>query len=228
MSASNAIFHTATIEHHVPGPSADLNAVAYNLQYTKPLVSDLVDRNAPRDSDVQVLALRQVELFRCNLYGEHPEDSDRRVCTIGIGDHEGRAMDAAHGAWFDYHASFLFAGSIAPEETHKLVLRQRVPGTAPHRAATVGVAYDLQYMQPLVESAISKNTPSGDECHVVHAEEMTLMRVNLFGRHPLDNERQVCVGGIADRHYRAMAAAEQAWANYHTSLLFAAHALGSA
>jgi len=54
------------------------------------------------------------------------------------------------------------------------------------------------------------------------------MRVNLFGRHPLDSHRRVGVGGIADRHYRAKAAAEQAWVNYHTSVLLAASALGSA
>ena len=51
------------------------------------------------------------------------------------------------------------------------------------------------------------------------------MRVDLYGQDPLDSNRRVCVGGIADRHYRAMAAAEQAWADYHTFLLFAAHAL---
>jgi len=60
---------------------------------------------------------------------------------------------------------------------------------------------------------------------VVQAGELTLMRVDLFGRDPLDSNRRVCVAGIADRHYRAMAAAEQAWADYHTFLRFAAAAL---
>jgi hypothetical protein len=51
--------------------------------------------------------------------------------------------------------------------------------------------------------------------------------VNLFGQHPLDSHRRVGVGGIADRHFRAKAAAEQAWANYHTSVLLGASAMGS-
>ena len=62
----------------------------------------------------------------------------------------------------------------------------------------------------------------------MHSGDLTLMRLNLFGRHPLDSQKRVGVAGIADRHFRAKAAAEQAWANYHASVLLAASALGSA
>ena len=102
-----------------------------------------------------------------------------------------------------------------------------MPGVPAQRAATVGVAYDLQYIRPLVEAAVARNTPTSDELQVVQAGELTLMRVNLRGRHPLETGRRVCVGGIGDRHYRALAAAERAWTVYHTSLLFVAQVLGA-
>ena len=149
------------------------------------------------------------------------------MCAIGIADAEDRAIDAAKRTWFDYHASLLFAGGLGPEHAFRLSLRHQVPGVPAQRAVTVGVAYDVQFLRPRVEAAIARNMPTRDEVHVVHSGEHTLMRVNLHGRDPLDASRRVCVGGIADRHYRAMAAAEQAWAEYHASLLFAAQALGS-
>jgi hypothetical protein len=226
MSPSSTPFHTAAFEHHVPGPKAEMAAVSYNLQYTKPLVTDYVQANPPTEIDTQVIRLRDHQLTRVNLYGAHPEDSQRRVCVIGLGDDEQRASKAAQSAWFDYHASVLFTSKLADDDAHLVAIRRRIPGVAPQRAETVGVAYDVDFMRPLAEAAVARNIPTLDECHVVQAGEMTLMRVNLYGRHPFDETREVCVGGIADRHYRAMAAAEQAWAKFHTSLLLAADGLG--
>ena len=227
MSIGNPVFHTATVDHQLPGPRVDISAVAYNLQYTRPLVSELVDKNPPASADSHTLSIRERKLVRVNLYGQHPSNSLRRLCVIGIGDDRERAEKAANEAWFDFHASMLFTGQLCGEGVHTLTIRQPVPGAPAQRAVTVGVAYDLEYLKPLVDAAVARNLPTIDEYHVVHSGELTLMRVDLFGQHPLDSHRRVCVGGIADRHYRAKAAAEQAWANYHTSLLLAASALGS-
>lgn len=227
MSATSTIFHTATIEHLVPGPAAGMSALAYNLQYTAPLVEDFVGANPPASTDINLIRLHDRELVRANLYGAHPHHADQRLCTIGIGDGESHARAAAESAWFDFHASTLFTRMLNHDVSHRLELQYRVPGLPAQRAVTVGVGYNLRYMRPLVKAAVARNMPTTDEVHVVQAGELTLMRVNLYGRNPLDSTRSVCVGGIADRHYRAMVAAEQAWKDYHTSLLFAAHALGS-
>jgi hypothetical protein len=228
MGIANTVFHTATVDHRLPGPRVGVFAVAYNLQYTRPLVSDLVDGNPPDKVDTQVFTLRGRKLVRVNLYGQDPIDPSRRLCVIGIGDDQDRAEKAARDAWFDFHASVLFAGPLREEGVQRVAIRHQVPGMPAHRAATVGVAYELEFLRPFVDAAIARNLPSGDEYHIVHSGELTLMRVNLFGRHPLDSHRRIGVGGIADRHFRATAAAEQAWANYHTSVLLAASALGSA
>jgi hypothetical protein len=226
MSPTGTVFHTATVEHHVPGPRVEMAAIAYNLQYTQPLVSGFVNQNPPTDADSHVLGVREHELVRVNLYGPHPDNPARRICAIGIGDDEGRARLAAETAWFDFHASMLFTGKLGEGEAYRLPIRHQVPGV-PARATVVGVGYDVHYIRPLVEAAVARNMPTHDEFHVVHSGDLTLMRVSLYGSHPLDSHRSVCVGGVADRHYRATAAAERAWADYHTSLLFAAHAIGS-
>lgn len=227
MGATRTVFHTATIEHRVPGPRVEVSAVAYNLQYTKALVDDLVKRNRPSSDDVHTVRVRDHELVRINLYGQHPNEPARRLCVIGIGDQHERAQEAAEGAWFDYHASVLFTAKLGEDQAQRIAIRHRLPGVPAQRAAAVGVAYDLEYMRALVEAAVARNLPTSDELQVLHAGELTLMRVNLRGRHPLETGRRVCVGGIADRHYRALAAAEQAWTTYHTSLLFGAQVLGS-
>jgi hypothetical protein len=227
MSIAHPVVHTATVEHQLPGPRVGISAVAYNLQYTRPLVSDLVEQNPPDASDTQALAFGGRELVRVNLYGRQPKGASRRVCVIGIGDDKDRAEKAARDAWFDYHASMLFTEPLRDQRAHTVAIRHSVPGTPAQRAATVGVGYELEYLRPLVDAALARNLPSGDEYHIVQSGELTLMRVNLFGRHPLDRQRRVGVGGIADRHFRAKAAAEQAWAKYHTSVLLAASALGS-
>ncbi|MGA2013511.1 MAG: hypothetical protein ABSH51_23675 [Solirubrobacteraceae bacterium] len=227
MSATSTIFHTATVDNSVPGPPADMAALAYNLQYTAPQVDELVATNPPERTDFQVVRLQDRELVRANLYGRHPDHPSRRLCAIGIGDGEDHADAAARVAWHDFHASVLFTELLADHDTYKLSLKFRVPGVPAQRATTVGVDYDLHYMRPLVEAAVSRNMPTNDEVHVVQAGELMLMRVDLYGRHPLDSSRTVCVGGVADRHYRAMAAAEAAWRQYHNSLMFAARALGS-
>jgi hypothetical protein len=227
MSIGSTVFHTATVDHQLPGLRVGISAVAYNLQYTRPLVSDLVEGNPPARGDAQVFAFRGRKLVRVNLYGQHPSNSARRLCVIGIGDDRDRAEKAAKDAWFDFHASVLFTGPLREEGIHGVAIRHQVPGMPAQRAATVGVAYEVEYLRPLVDAAVARNLPSRDEYHVVHSGELTLMRVNLFGRHPLDSDRRVGVGGIADRHFRAKAAAEQAWASYHTSVLLAASALSS-
>ena len=111
MSNANTVFHTATVDHQLPGPRVGVSAVAYNLQYTRPLVSDLVEENPPVGADVQVFSLRERTLIRVNLYGQHPSNPSRRLCVIGIGDDQDRAEKAARDAWFDFHASVLFTGS---------------------------------------------------------------------------------------------------------------------
>jgi hypothetical protein len=228
MTIAGTVFHTATVDHHLPGPRVEISALAYNLQYTTPLVDDLVAQNPPVSTESQVFSLSERRLMRVNLYGQHPSSRSRRLCVIGLGDDRDRAEKAATDAWFDYHASVLFTGPLREEGIQRVVIRRQVPGMPAQRAAIVGVAYELEYLRPLVDAAVARNLPSADDYHIVNSGELTLMRVNLFGRHPLDSHRRVAVGGIADRHYRAKAAAEQAWADYHTSLFLAASALGSA
>jgi hypothetical protein len=227
MSTANTHFHTATFEHQVPGERVEMAAVSYNLQYTKSLVDELVKRNPPVSTDVQSMRIGDRELVRVNHYGADPRDETRRICTIGVGGDEHQATQAASNAWFDYHASKLFTEKVGEDHTHKLSIRRPVPGAPAQRAATVGVLYELEFMRPAVDAAVLRNQPTRDDYQVVEAGELTLMRVNLYGQHPLDSSRHVCVGGIADRHYRAVAAAEQAWFKYHTSLLFGAQAFGS-
>ncbi len=202
-------------------------AVSYNLQYTKSLVASFAGRNPPATTDIEVVRLRDRELTRATLFGAHPHDASHRICTIGVGDGEDRALRSASNAWFDYHASTLFADKVGPEQTHTVSIRRPVPGAPARRARTVGVQYELSFMEPVVAAAVSRNRPKKDELQVVEASDLTLMRVNLFGSHPLETSRRICVGGIADRHYRAVAAAEQAWSKYHTTLLFGAEALVS-
>ncbi len=201
-------------------------AVSYNLQYTKDLVTAFAERNPPAETDIEAVSLRDRELTRATLFGVHPGGS-HRICTIGVGDGEDRALRSANNAWFDIHASTLFAGKVGDERTYTVSIRRPVPGAPARRAQTVGVQYELSFMEPVVAAAVTRNRPKTDELQVVEASELTLMRVNLFGSHPLETSRRICVGGIADRHYRAVAAAEQAWTKYHMTLLFGAEALVS-
>ncbi len=227
MSATTPLFHTATFEHRVPGDPLEMAAVSYNLQYTKDLVAAFAARNPPTETEVEFVRLRDRELTRATLLGVHPYDESRRICTIGVGDTEDRALRSAGDAWFDYHASKLFADKVGLDRTYNVSIRRPVPGAPPRRARTVGVHYKLSFMDPVVAAAVTRNRPKKDELQVVEASDLTLMRVNLFGSHPLEASRRICVGGIADRHYRAVAAAEQAWTKYHLTLLFGAEALVS-
>lgn len=228
MTTRNAIFHTATVSYRVPGPLAEMAAVAYNLQYAKPLVENLLAGNKPDDTDSQLIRLGDRELTLTTIFGSHPYDRERRVCAIGIGDDPERSVVASDRAWFNFHASALFGDVLERHTRHTQDVQRRVPGLPIKGAETVGVAYELDYLNAAVDAALERNQPTGDEMHVVTAPEVTLMRADIFGRHPLDPGRNVRVGGIADRHYRALAAAEQAWRNFHISLLFAATALGAA
>ena len=227
MSATTPLFHTATFDHRVPGDPLEMAAVSYNLQYTKALVRAFAERNPPAETDIEVVRLRDRELTRATLFGVHPDDESHRICTIGVGDSEERALRSAGTAWFDYHASTLFADKVGADRTHNISIRRPVPGAPARRARTVGVLYELSFMDPVVAAAVTRNRPKKDELHVVEASDLTLMRVNLFGSHPLETSRRICVGGIADRHYRAVAAAENAWTKYHMTLLFGAEALVS-
>ena len=220
-------FHTASYNHLVPGVRVELSAVSYNLQYTKPLVDEFVAGNPPDPTELQALRIGDQELVRANLYGQDPSDESRRICVIGVGDREDRATEAADNAWFDYHASVLFTRKAGVGHTYSVAIQRPVPGVPAQRASTVGVFYSLDYLLASVDEAIARNAPTHDDVQVVECGELTLMRVNLYGRHPLESNRSICVGGIADRHFRGVAAAEQAWAKYHTSLLFGAQALGS-
>jgi nucleotide-binding universal stress UspA family protein len=114
MSTASSVFHTVTFEHRVAGEPADMAAVAYNLQYTKGLVDALVAQNAPGDIDVQTIRVGEHELLRVNQFGCDPHDAGRRVCVIGVGDSAERTENAAASAWFDYHASTLFAETAGP------------------------------------------------------------------------------------------------------------------
>lgn len=227
MSATSNIFHTATYEHRVPGEQVDISEVSYNLQYTKPNVERFVAGNPPVETNVHTFRIGERDLVRVTLYGPHPTNPARRVCTIGVADDDSSAQRAANNAWFDYHASLLFTDTLAPERRHTLMLEYPVPGVQTPRATTVGVRYDLEHMRPLVEAAIGRNSPTHDELQVVEVADFTLMRVNLYGAHPLESTRRISVGGIADRHYRAVAAAEEAWSKYHASLLFSAQVLSA-
>jgi len=227
MSTASPRFHTATFEHQVPGDRTEMSAVSYNLQYTKGLVDSFVAGNPPTDTDLQMIRIGEHDLTRVNHYGSDPSNGSRRICTIGVGDEEDRALTAATNAWFDYHASMLFAGKVGAEHTHSVSISRPVPGAPTQRATTVGVLYELEFLRPTVVAAVQRNRPTHDEFQVVEADDITLMRVNLYGVHPLESGRRICVGGIADRHYRAVAGADQAWFKYHTTLLFGAQALGS-
>lgn len=227
MSATSNIFHTATYEHHVPGESVELSAVSYDLQYTKPHVEAFVARNPASETDSHAVRIGEREFVRVNLSGAHPTNPSRRICTIGVGDGESRAERAANDAWFDFHASTFFTGEFGAQRSHTLALQILVPGVPTPRATIVGVLYDLEYMRPLVEAAVARNSPMHDEVQVVEIADFTLMRVNLFGLHPLEPSRRISVGGIADRHYRAVAAAEQAWVKHHAALLFGAQVLSA-
>jgi hypothetical protein len=227
MSATSNTFHTATYEQNVPGEPVEMSAVSYNLQYTKPYVEAFVARNPPSETDAHAVRIGEHELVRVDVFGAHPTNPSRRICTIGIGDGEGRAERAANDAWFDFHASMLFTGELGAQRSHALTLQFPVPGVPTPRATTVGVLYDLKYMRPLAKAAVERNSPTHDEVQVVEIADFTLMRVNLFGLHPLESSRRISVGGIADRHYRAVAAAEQAWVKYHTVLLFGAQVLSA-
>ena len=160
MSATTPLFHTATFDHRVPGEPLDLAAVSYNLQYTKDLVAAFAERNPPSETDIEVVRLRDRELARATLFGVHPYDESRRICTIGVGDGEDRALRSAGNAWFEYHASKLFAAKVGLDRTFKVSIRRPVPGAPARRARTVGVAYELSFMDSVVQAAVTRNRPA--------------------------------------------------------------------
>jgi hypothetical protein len=87
---------------------------------------------------------------------------------------------------------------------------------APAAAHRVGV--NLQYLKPQVEELVKRNSPTRSEVEVFDVGDRTLMRVNLFGWHPRRPGEYIFVVGYGDRHWRAVAAAEQAWYDLHAEL----------
>jgi hypothetical protein len=86
-------------------------------------------------------------------------------------------------------------------------------GEAPHR---VGV--NLQYLKPQLEEMVRRNSPTRSEVEVIDIGDRMLMRVDLFGWHPRRPGEYICVVGYGDRHWRAVAAAEQAWLDLHAEV----------
>jgi hypothetical protein len=105
--------HHVEVAHDVPGrPIADAHVVgiSYDLQFSKPPVEEMVERNQPTDDACDTVTLNDdTMLMRVTLYGWHPRERDQRICVVGVGDRHYRAMQAAERAWFDYHAMVLFA-----------------------------------------------------------------------------------------------------------------------
>jgi hypothetical protein len=105
--------HRLEVAHRVPGrPIADARVVgiSYDLQFSKPPVEEMVERNQPTSDTCDTVTLDEnTMLMRVTLYGWHPRERDQRICVVGVGDRHYRAMKAAERAWFDYHATVLFA-----------------------------------------------------------------------------------------------------------------------
>jgi len=90
------------------------------------------------------------------------------------------------------------------------------PSGAAHR---VGV--NLQYLQPQLDDMVRHNEPTRSEVEVIDIGDRMLMRVNLFGWHPRRPGEYIAVVGYGDRHWRAVAAAEQAWRDLHAEVFIA-------
>ncbi len=86
-------------------------------------------------------------------------------------------------------------------------------------AQRVGV--NLQYLRPKVDEMVRRNSPTRSEVDTIDVGDRMLMRVNLFGWHPRRAGEYIRVVGYGDRHWRAVAAAEQAWYDLHAELFIA-------
>jgi hypothetical protein len=90
---------------------------------------------------------------------------------------------------------------------------------APRTTQRVGV--NLQYLKPQLEGMVRRNRPTRSEVEVIDIGERMLMRVQLFGWHPRQPGEYIRVDGYGDRHWRAVAAAEQAWTDLHAEIFIA-------
>jgi hypothetical protein len=91
-----------------------------------------------------------------------------------------------------------------------------VEDARPRTTQRVGV--NLQYLKPQLEEMVRRNRPTRSEVEVIDIGDRMLMRVNLFGWHPRRAGEYICVVGYGDRHWRAVAAAEQAWLDLHAEI----------
>lgn len=107
---------------------------------------------------------------------------------------------------------------IPQADVQEVTVSHLLPGR-PVEAPLRALGFDLEYLRPRVEELAEANPPTRRTCDVVQVGEETLMRCNLFGWHPLRRgEEYVSVVGIADRHYRAVKAARQAWIDFHADV----------
>jgi hypothetical protein len=234
MSAAPPYIGTINATHRVPGPPRPrvrdhvdpraLNAgLAYNLEYTEPLVRELGERNRPLSSERRIAVSGENEITGVSLIGRHPHDSSKVISVTGVGADHDQAEEAAERAWLDYHAAVAFAERGVEDVIRNLTVQHPIPGAlVPRKPAAV--AFNLSDLDEPVEQMIARNAPTSDVYHVVECGDLTLMRVDLYGWHPVHPGQRICVVGIADRHYRAVAAAEEAWKNYHASILLTANA----
>jgi hypothetical protein len=100
--------------------------------------------------------------------------------------------------------------SATPDETRP------VAEGRPRTTQRVGV--NLQYLKPQLEDMVKRNRPTRSEVEVIDLGERMLMRVELFGWHPRRSGEYISVAGYGDRHWRAVAAAEQAWLDLHAEI----------
>ena len=107
---------------------------------------------------------------------------------------------------------------VPQADVQEVTVTHILPGR-PVEAPLRALGFDLEYLKPQVEDFAEANPPTRRTCDVVQVGEETLMRCNLFGWHPLHRgEEYVSVVGIADRHYRAVKAARQAWLDFHADV----------
>ena len=67
---------------------------------------------------------------------------------------------------------------------------------------------------------VEQNPRSEIDTQVLRLRDHRLTRVNLYGVHPADPGRRMCVIGLGGEEQRAKNAAEGAWFDYRASLLF--------
>jgi len=87
-------------------------------------------------------------------------------------------------------------------------------------APVVAVSHDLEFLVEEARTFAARNAPTSSKVHVDYDGTTMLMSYDLYGWHPLRDER-VCVVGVSDRHYLAREAAEEAWFQFNTNVFLA-------